>query len=327
MNTVFLLILCTAIDNLSDVLQNSFIFFQRQLFRIVKTLPVSLEGVLDQETFNKARMYGLDKNVFGGSRLLYSQVESTVYITVYADYIAPLFDKFTPLPDGELRTRIEAFAASIDFPLKKLFVVDGSKRSAHSNTYFYGFFNNNKRIVIFDTLLEDSSPLNKKEEEEKKQQKNTAGKEGQEKIGERENVENTATKHTLEEEKMKHKKHGCSTGEILAILGHELGHWKLNHNLKNIILKNFNSFLCFMLMSMLFRRGDLYLAFGFQSKPTIIGLIIIFQYILSPYHVMAKELKSSLIKLNKDNLGFPVTDWLYSSWNYSHPPILERLKG
>lgn len=42
---------------------------------------------------------------------------------------------------------------------------------------------------------------------------------------------------------------------------------------------------------------------------------------------MAKELKSSLIKLNKDNLGFPVTDWLYSSWNYSHPPLLERLKG
>lgn len=49
-----------------------------------------------------------------------------VLITVYADYIAPLFDKFTPLPDGALRSRIEALAASIDFPLKKLFVVEGS---------------------------------------------------------------------------------------------------------------------------------------------------------------------------------------------------------
>lgn len=49
-----------------------------------------------------------------------------VLITVYADYIAPLFDKFTPLPDGDLRSRIEALAASIDFPLKKLFVVEGS---------------------------------------------------------------------------------------------------------------------------------------------------------------------------------------------------------
>lgn len=41
----------------------------------------------------------------------------------------------------------------------------------------------------------------------------------------------------------------------------------------------------------------------------------------------ASDLKSSLIKLNKDNLGFPVVDWLYSTWNYSHPPLLERLKA
>ena len=46
-------------------------------------------------------------------------------ITIYADYIAPLFDKFTPLPDGDLKSRIEDLAASIDFPLKKLFVVEG----------------------------------------------------------------------------------------------------------------------------------------------------------------------------------------------------------
>ena len=46
-------------------------------------------------------------------------------MTVYADYIAPLFDKFTPLPDGPLRTRIEQLAASINFPLKKLYVVEG----------------------------------------------------------------------------------------------------------------------------------------------------------------------------------------------------------
>ena len=46
-------------------------------------------------------------------------------ITIYADYIAPLFDKFTPLPDGELRTRIEEMAAGINFPLTKLYVVEG----------------------------------------------------------------------------------------------------------------------------------------------------------------------------------------------------------
>ncbi len=47
-------------------------------------------------------------------------------MTIYADYIAPLFDKFSPLPDGELKTQIEELAASIDFPLKKLYVVEGN---------------------------------------------------------------------------------------------------------------------------------------------------------------------------------------------------------
>ena len=51
-------------------------------------------------------------------------------VTIYADYIAPLFDRFTPLPEGELRTAIEQMAASIDFPLKKLYVVEG-KENGH----------------------------------------------------------------------------------------------------------------------------------------------------------------------------------------------------
>ena len=56
------------------------------------------------------------------------------------EFIAPLFDKYQPLPEGDLRTKIEGLAASINFPLYKLFVVEGSKRSSHSNAYFYGFF-------------------------------------------------------------------------------------------------------------------------------------------------------------------------------------------
>jgi STE24 endopeptidase len=148
---------------------------------------------------------------------LFVTVFSLVFVTVYADFIAPLFDKYTPLEEGkkiyiflyffiifffykgELRTKIEELAKSLDFPLYKLYVVDGSKRSAHSNAYFYGFFKS-KRIVIFDTLIEGYT---------------------------KENVENS-------EEKSRQK--GCNTDEILAVLAHELGHWKLNHNLKNIIL-------------------------------------------------------------------------------------------
>ena len=73
-------------------------------------------------------------------------------MTIYPVLIAPLFDKYTPLPEGPLKARIEALASKISFPLTKLYVVEGSKRSAHSNAYLYGFFNN-KRIVLFDTLI------------------------------------------------------------------------------------------------------------------------------------------------------------------------------
>lgn len=85
---------------------------------------------------------------------------------IYPEFIAPLFDKYTPLPEGELRSEIEKLAASIQFPLYKLFVVEGSKRSSHSNAYFYGFFKF-KRIVLFDTLLEKSERLKLKEKDEK----------------------------------------------------------------------------------------------------------------------------------------------------------------
>jgi STE24 endopeptidase len=73
-----------------------------------------------------------------------------------AAVIAPLFNKFEPLPDGSLRSKIEALAGGLNFPLKKLYQMDGSKRSAHSNAYMYGFFNN-KRIVLFDTLVKECS--------------------------------------------------------------------------------------------------------------------------------------------------------------------------
>lgn len=76
-----------------------------------------------------------------------------ILLTVYPTIIAPIFNKYEPLPEeSELKPRIDALASRVKFPLTKVFVVDGSRRSAHSNAYFYGFFKN-KRIVLFDTLL------------------------------------------------------------------------------------------------------------------------------------------------------------------------------
>jgi STE24 endopeptidase len=288
---------------------------------------------------------------------LFALTVTLVIVTVYADYIAPLFDKFTPLPDGELRTEIEKLASSINFPLTKLFVVEGSKRSSHSNAYFYGFFKN-KRIVLFDTLLEDYAPENKENDQGKVQESDSESKDksSQEEIqGKDENRETeleNKEKSGQENDATKKKKKGCKNNEVLAVLSHELGHWYLNHVMKQLILSQVNLFLCFFVFAALMKKAVLYSAFGFSTQPTLIGLIIIFQFIFAPYnevlsfiitHITRRFefqadafaskmeygglLSSALIKLNEDNLSFPLSDWLYSAWHFSHPPLLDRLKA
>ncbi|MCO5096112.1 MAG: M48 family metallopeptidase [Rhodocyclaceae bacterium] len=78
-------------------------------------------------------------------------------LLIYPTLIAPLFNKFTPLADASLKARIEALMARCGFRASGLFVMDGSKRSAHGNAYFTGF-GQAKRIVFFDTLLEKLTP-------------------------------------------------------------------------------------------------------------------------------------------------------------------------
>ncbi len=87
--------------------------------------------------------------VFSGFQLL--------MMVIFPTWIAPLFNKFTPLADETLRTRIEALMHRVGFASSGLFVMDGSKRSAHGNAYFSGF-GASKRIVFFDTLLSRLAP-------------------------------------------------------------------------------------------------------------------------------------------------------------------------
>jgi STE24 endopeptidase len=77
------------------------------------------------------------------------------FMTIFPS-IQALFNKFEEVPAGELRSKIEALARRVDFPLTKLYSMDASARTAHGNAYFYGFFKN-KRIVIYDTLLKQTS--------------------------------------------------------------------------------------------------------------------------------------------------------------------------
>ncbi|XP_071441907.1 CAAX prenyl protease 1 homolog [Hetaerina americana] len=260
---------------------------------------------------------------------LFAMLFTFFLMTVYPDYIAPLFDKYTALPEGELRNRIEELASSLKFPLYELYVVEGSKRSVHSNAYFYGFFKK-KRIILFDTLLKNYTPINKTDSSEKKEvpgEKEADKKEGEAK--------------------------GCSDDEVIAVLGHELGHWKLNHVLKNIIIMQINLFLMFLVFGLLSQYKTMYKSFGFmEEKPILIGFFIVLQFIFSPYNTVlgffltslsrrfefqadafakslghAECLCAALIKLNSDNLGFPVNDPLFSRWYHSHPPLLERLNA
>ncbi len=159
---------------------------------------------------------------------------------IYHDYIAPCLDKFRPLPEGDVRVAIEKLALSLKFPLKKLLVVEGSKRSAHSNAYFYGFWKN-KYIVLFDTLFKEGimDPIKPKEEEGQKNK--DSGEEPKSGVKEdASDYENKLEKEVVEDENKDDKKEervkGCTTPEILGVVAHELGHWKLSHNLKAFII-------------------------------------------------------------------------------------------
>jgi STE24 endopeptidase len=258
---------------------------------------------------------------------------------IYPDFIAPLFDRYVTLPEGELKTEIETMAASIQFPLTKLYVVEGSKRSNHSNAYLYGFWKN-KRIVLFDTLIEGFV---------------MPPKEGEQPPQKEESKSLLVTEKEEEREKIRRK--GCQCPEILAVLGHELGHWKKSHVWCHMILSEINLFIMFFAFGLLLNNHTIYAAFGFSEEgnvaPTLLRLMIVFQFIFMPYSTLlqcfttwltrcmefqadrfaveemrrGEALKTALIKLGKDNLSFPVNDTWYSAFNFDHPPVIERARA
>eukprot|EP00245_Coleochaete_scutata_P015436 TRINITY_DN687_c0_g1_i1.p1 TRINITY_DN687_c0_g1~~TRINITY_DN687_c0_g1_i1.p1 ORF type:complete len:429 (+),score=85.40 TRINITY_DN687_c0_g1_i1:15-1301(+) len=222
-------------------------------------------------------------------------VVSLVFQVIYPVLIAPLFNKFTPLPDGELRTDIEKLAASLKFPLTKLFVVDGSLRSSHSNAYMYGFWKN-KRIVIYDTLLEQ-----------------------------------------------------CEKEEVVAVLGHELGHWKLRHTQYTFVAAQVLLLSNFLAFTFVRNTQDMYTSFGFSSQPVLIGFLL-FESVKEPlehllgwgFNVLSRTfefqadrfaldlgygtlLRKALIKMQEENLSAMNVDPLYSAYHHSHPHLAERL--
>jgi STE24 endopeptidase len=222
-------------------------------------------------------------------------VAITIALTViYPMWIAPLFNKFTPLPDGGMKSRIEDLLKRCGFESSGLFVMDASKRSSHGNAYFSGL-GKAKRIVFFDTLLE---------------------------------------KH--------------SEDEILSILAHELGHFKLGHVGQRLAQSAAFMFALFAALGWAFSAGGLASQFGLPDDPGVVLTIVMIA--LGPILHLAAPLTnwlsrraefeaddfartmvggeamiSALTRLSRDNLSTLTPDRLYVLFYYSHPPVPVRV--
>jgi len=210
--------------------------------------------------------------------------------------IMPLFNKFIPLPAGDLRSAIEAYASANAVKIKDVYTMDGSKRSGKSNAFFAGF-GRFRRIVLFDTLINNHS-----------------------------------------------------TDELLAVLAHETGHYKLGHLPWMLATSVAQSGLMLFLMSQFMFNRDLALAFqmnspsvhagliGFGILYTPIGLLLgIVNNAVSRRHEYAADefarrttgtaehLINALKKLSRDNLSNLTPHPLKVVLSYSHPPLKDRI--
>jgi STE24 endopeptidase len=226
---------------------------------------------------------------------------ASVFILVmnmfYTSLILPLFNKLTPLPDGELKTAIEDFSRKVNFSLDNIFVIDGSKRSNKANAFFSGI-GKKKKIVLYDTLIQ---------------------------------------RHSVD--------------ELVAVLAHEVGHFKKKHIVWSFVLSIIQVFFTMFILSLMVYNENLSLALGGTQQSIHLNLIaftILFAPIsgvtglfMSMYSrknefeadAYAREtysgpaLAEALKRLSVDSLSNLYPHPLYVFFHYSHPPLLKRLEA
>lgn len=218
---------------------------------------------------------------------------------IYPKFIAPLFNKFLPLEDGELKTRLESMLSKAGFSSDGLFRMDASKRSNHSNAYFTGF-GKAKRIVLYDTLI-----------------------------------------------------NSLTVDEIESVMAHEVGHYKLKHITRRLVLMFPLMVVACFVMFTLAHVPALYTGFGFPAQDINAMQFIGLQFALMVYSSISfplkpltnassrkheyqadkfasqlcgtgKPLVTALMKLNSGNLSELIPAKIYSFFHYSHPTLVER---
>ena len=217
-------------------------------------------------------------------------------VVLYPSLIAPLFNKFEALPEGELRRRILALADQLGFKTSGIFTMDGSRRSAHSNAYFTGL-GKTKRIVLFDTLVEQ-----------------------------------------------------MTVDQAVAVLAHEIGHYKMKHIRRMLVLRSLYLLAGLYVLSLLVNYVPLFTAFGFEKSSPHVALVLfsllsgpatfylhpLMNYVSRKHEYEAdrfavkvlknpKPMEESLIKLTIKNLSNLTPHPWYSAYHYSHPTPAERI--
>ena len=242
-------------------------------------------------------LYTLLETNFWWAAFLVSISVSLLMNLFYSQIIVPLFNKQTPLQEGELRDEIEKFAEKAGFEITNIYVIDGSKRSTKANAYFSGM-GKKKRIVLYDTLIEE-----------------------------------------------------LTTQEIVAVLAHEIGHYKKRHTLKNFIIAGFAMLVQLYILSLTLTSNTMAEAMGLV-QPAFAVSVIAFGILYTPIDLLTglfmhsisrkaeyeadnfaakyglgDDLISALKKISVKSLSNLTPDKLYVKFHYSHPTLLQRINA
>ncbi|OQR74517.1 CAAX prenyl protease 1-like [Tropilaelaps mercedesae] len=316
---------------------------------------------------------------FWMARCILSILRETFYMTL----IAPYFQKLYPLPNNRLRSAVESLSTSIGFPLKELYVFEVSQYTTISNAHIAGVFKG-KSIILFDTLLKhetvpyDDMPRPKVrflsltaifvspnlfvrefccydesfynlcrlrssflQNPEKK--KPLAGSRVQFSRGPKDDSCRTRTTYS---------RRRFPDEDVLAIVCHEIGHWKMSHIPKLFLISEIDNLLNHLLVGYLYQKPIIFRAFGFyRATPTLIGVVLSAGLLIMPYNAIANFIRTwykrhceiqadqfvhrlqqgpfmekAVITMNMDSLSFPLYDPIYNAWHNSHPPLPQRIE-